>query len=115
MLLGFFLEPSLQLFQCLEAMRDLVLLNLVHLSIPVIVSIVAIESWGMAYVWPSYSKIGSQPDIISISAKELRIRVESNLPKLVGPRAGTILPCASSIPVSACFPMVHLRLSDPGR
>jgi len=60
------LQPYLQLLQCLEAMRDLVLLFLVHFGIPKELSkTVRCPSRQKTYVCPSYSKIGSQPTIVS--------------------------------------------------
>lgn len=41
------------------------------------------------YVFPSYSKIGSQPETISMA---LEASYTWNLPKFVGPLAGTIFP-----------------------
>ena len=45
-----------------------------------------------AYVSPSYSKIGSQPTRVSLSRSEAD--TPSDVPKSVGPRAGTIFPFA---------------------
>ena len=47
-----------------------------------------------AYVSPSYSKIGSQPAPVSLSQSETDVRTRADIPKWVGPRAGTILPFA---------------------
>lgn len=84
------LQPRLELLERFEAMRDLVLLDLVHLGIPADVSWV-LERCGMrTHVLPSYSKIGSQP-ITSEHGAQVGW-VMYNLPKFVGPLAGTILP-----------------------
>ena len=47
-----------------------------------------------AYVWPSYSKQASHP-VVQISFFPLNKRTV-DLPKSVGPRASTILPCRTS-------------------
>lgn len=47
-----------------------------------------------AYVSPSYSKIGSQPAPVSLSRSETDVPSKAHIPKLVGPRAGTIFPFA---------------------
>lgn len=55
--------------------------------------------WHGTYVWPSYSKIGSQPIVFSISSyTQWKQKKEyQNTPKFVGPLAGTILPCWVSV------------------
>jgi hypothetical protein len=65
-----FFQPLLELLQSLETMRDLVLLGLIHLGVPVAASQPLPISKGvvcMAYVLPSYSNIGSQPRLWRMS------------------------------------------------
>jgi len=56
------LQPGLKLLKSPKSMRDLVLLRLFHLRIPMAVrNQVQRNFWTGAYVLPSTSNIGSQP------------------------------------------------------
>ena len=58
------LQPFLELLQSTESMRDLVLLDFVHLGIAIEISFwlgVLMVGLGETYVLPSYSNIGSHP------------------------------------------------------
>jgi len=71
-------------------MRDLILLDFVHLGIPTTVSnLWDREILSGTHVSPSYSNIGSQPMASEQVGKHYGHRI---LPKFVGPLAGTILP-----------------------